>query len=157
MPNLRGGKAYKKGKKKPAVAEVGGDSGGGKFSGREDGQDYGRVLRLLGDRRAMCFCNDGAERIGKFRGAICRGPKKQKIEVGDLVIVSARDCDESGVVDILEKIPRTSWRHVRKEAGIHKHLLGDGDAGEDDLFEDDNTMQNNGGAESDDSLDIDDI
>ena len=143
MPNLRGGKAFKKGKKKPAAgAET--EGGSSKFSGREEDQDYGRVLRLLGDRRVMCFCNDGAERIAKIRGALCKGPKKQKIEVGDIVILSARDCDGSGVMDLLEKVARNSWRHVRKEAGIHKHLLGEGDDGEDDLFEtgDDQDQEN---------------
>ena len=149
MPNLRGGKAFKKGKKKPAAgAET--EGGSSKFSGREEGQDYGRVTRLLGDRRVMCFCNDGAEHIAKIRGALCKGPKRQKIEVGDIVILSARDCDDSGVMDLLEKVARNAWRHVRKEANIHKHLLGEGDDGEDDLFEtaDDNQdqeNQNNGG------------
>jgi translation initiation factor 1A len=156
MPNLRGGKAYKKGKKNPATAEI---ERAAKFSGREDGQDYGRVTRLLGDRRVTCFCNDGIERICKIRGALCKGPKRQKIDVGDLVILSLRDCDDSNVCDILEKVSRTNWRHVRKEANIHKHLLGDGGDEEDDLFEeagDDNTNNNNGG-DSDDSLDIDNI
>lgn len=159
MPNLRGGKAYKKGKKKPAAGTaIESEGGGGKFSGREEGQDYGRVLRLLGDRRVMCFCNDGAERIAKIRGALCKGPKKQKIEVGDLVILSARDCDDSGVMDLLEKVARSAWRHVRKEANIHKYLLGEGDEGEDDLFEEvdkeeqeQEQNQNNGGVESDSS------
>ena len=166
MPNLRGGKAYKKGKKKPAVVTVAeGEGGGGKFSGREEDQDYGRVLRLLGDRRVMCFCNDGVERIAKIRGALCKGPKKQKIDVGDLVILSARDCDGSGVMDLLEKVARSAWRHVRKEANIHKHLLGESDDGEDDLFEagDDQDQDQNKDAASvssgsdTSSLDIEDI
>jgi hypothetical protein len=98
----------------------------------------------------MCFCNDGAERIAKIRGALCKGPKKQKIEVGDLVILSARDCDGSGVMDLLEKVARSSWRHVRKEAGIHKYLFGERNEDEDDLFEEagnddeENQQQNNG-------------
>ena len=67
MPNLRGGKAYKKGKKtandKEEVVS--------KFLQREKDQEYARVIRMLGNRRGVCFCNDGKERTCKIRGALC--------------------------------------------------------------------------------------
>lgn len=90
--NQRGGKGYKKGKKKPTDEKDELDFPVGKFD-RADGewQDYGRVLRLLGDRRVLCFCNDGNERIAKIRGALCKGPKKKIIEKGDIVLLSFRD------------------------------------------------------------------
>jgi initiation factor 1A len=90
--NQRGGKGYKKGKKKPAEQDGELEFPVGKFT-RADGvwQDYGRVLRLLGDRRVLCFCNDGNERVAKIRGALCKGPKKKIIEKGDIVLLSFRD------------------------------------------------------------------
>jgi translation initiation factor 1A len=87
MPNLRGGKAYKKGKKtasdKEEVVQ--------KFLQRDTDQEYARVIRMLGNRRVICFCNDGRERNCKIRGALCKGPNKQKITVGDIVLLSFRD------------------------------------------------------------------
>jgi len=131
--NLRGGKAFKKGKKAPADKKI-------KFIPRANGQDYARVVKLLGNRRATCFCNDGNERIGKFRGSICKGPKKQIIAAGDIVLVSFRDFGEISsesdsdledlkdttkeVCDILFKYDRSDWRAIGKEAGIHADLLG---------------------------------
>ena len=89
--NVRGGKAYKKGKK----SGNGGDreEGGGKFAGRADGQDYARATKILGNRRVLCFCNDGIERVAKIRGGLCKGPNKKRIEEGDIVIVSHRSFD----------------------------------------------------------------
>lgn len=89
--NLRGGKAFKKGKKGGNPEE---GEGRTKFDGLEDDQQYARVLRALGDRRMLCFCNDGVDRICKIRGKLCRGPGKQRIEVGDIVVLSFRDFEE---------------------------------------------------------------
>lgn len=93
--NQRGGKAYKKGSKgkaKEAAAAAAGDGGADRFESpdRSQGVDYARILRSLGNRRMLCFCNDGAERVCKIRGALCKGPRRKKIEVGDIVLVSYR-------------------------------------------------------------------
>jgi initiation factor 1A len=89
-PNQRGGKSYKKTK------QADGGTGGliPRFDEADDdgSQTYARVLRMLGDRRVLCFCNDGNERICKIRGLLCkRGPSRQFIEVGDIVCVSFRE------------------------------------------------------------------
>jgi initiation factor 1A len=96
--NQRGGKGYKKGKKRPAAGSTL-DFPLGKFAKAEDGwQDYGRVLRMLGDRRVLCFCNDGNERITRIRGGLCKGPGKKIIEVGDIVLLSFRDFEDRAYV-----------------------------------------------------------
>jgi initiation factor 1A len=137
--NLRGGKAFKKGKK-PSAGETDKIP---KFEGRDIDQDYARATAMLGNRRVRCFCNDGKERIGKIRGSLCKGPKKQKIEVGDIVLISYRafedaessseeeEGDLSGnttritadVADILSKYNRAHWRDIRKESDIHPRLF----------------------------------
>ena len=147
--NIRGGKSYKKGKKTGGGAD---EEHMEKFSQREPGQDYGRVLRMLGDRRVLCFCNDGSERVCKIRQALCKGPNKKKIEVADIVLLSFRDFEEpeetnaSGIAgssseiaptssakalvsgrkeiaDLLEKYSRNHWQSIKKEAGIHRDLF----------------------------------
>lgn len=157
--NLRGGKAFKKGKK-PAA---GGDEKVPKFFGRDADQDYARAIAMLGHRRVRCLCNDGKERICKIRGSLCKGPKKQKIEVGDIVLISYRafeDADsdsesedvsgnmagqsqsqsksQSDVADIMYKYSRAHWRDIRKEDGIHHNLFlaeQSGGEGLDEMFD----------------------
>ena len=119
--NLRGGKAHKRFKKVPTDIE----SQAGKFVAREEYQDYARVLRMLGDRRVACFCNDAKERICKIRQALCKGPGKQKIEVDDIVLISFREFenDGNGIADLINKFHREHWRDIRKEENIHKDLF----------------------------------
>jgi translation initiation factor 1A len=148
--NIRGGKSYKKNKK-----GGGEDNKEKKFFGRDEDQDYARVLKLLGNRRLLCFCNDGYDRVCKIRGALCKGPKKDIIDVGDIVLVSMREPDNGSdedkptagetvvhasgrkeVYDVLMKYSRSHWRNLRKEENIHKHLLLSANSNEDELFED---------------------
>ena len=139
MPANNGGKGYKKGKK-------GGTERVLTFATRTDGQDYARVIRILGDRRVLVYCNDGRERICKIRGALCRGPKKQIIGVGDVILFSLRAFDDGTDVntdtktpgglrtntgdigDIILKYEASQWRQLRKEVGINQNLFSGGEA-----------------------------
>jgi initiation factor 1A len=131
--NIRGGKGFKKGRKEDPTKEL-----GMKFEGKEAGQQYGRIVTVLGDRRFKCFCDDGRERVCKVRGVLCWGPKRQKMEVGDIVLISGRDftapdSDDEGtaaasstrveISDIITKIPQHYWRDIRREAGVHPELF----------------------------------
>ena len=60
--NLRGGKAFKKGKK-PSAGETDKIP---KFEGRDIDQDYARATAMLGNRRVRCFCNDSFEELVVF-------------------------------------------------------------------------------------------
>lgn len=137
--NVRGGKGFKKGRKdggadKELVA---------KFEGKEEGQQYGRVVTVLGNRRFKCFCDDGGERVCKLRGVLCWGPKRQRVEIGDIVLLSERSFEggddsetESGagvassstarvdISDIITKIPQHFWRDIRRAGGIHPEFFG---------------------------------
>jgi initiation factor 1A len=176
--NLRGGKAFKKGKKPAAGTADKVD----KFFGRDADQDYARAVTMLGNRRVRCFCNDGKERICKIRGSLCKGPKKQKIEVGDIVLISYRsfmdsesDSDASGnlveaketketketsqVADIMYKYSRSHWRDIRKESDIHQRLFlaEEGEEGLDEMFDPETKGEAGeaGEAEDDEDVDID--
>ena len=117
MPNQHGGKAYKKGSKKKVQQQV---AHVARFSGRDEDQEYARVTKMLGNRRTLCFCNDGLERVGKIRGSLCKGPKRQKIEVGDIVIVSSRSFDSgSGSESGSESEDESNTiKHVQTEGGM---------------------------------------
>jgi initiation factor 1A len=89
MPrNQRGGKAYKKGKK--ADHDDSDEEGNIVYIDKQPDQMVGRILRLLGDLNTQVYCEDGKLRICK----ICRAIKKKcRFKVGDVVLVSLRDCE----------------------------------------------------------------
>lgn len=136
--NLAGGKAFKKGRK---VRDDDPEAGPVKFVGRDTDQDYARIVRTLGNRRMACLCNDGAERICKIRGTLCWGPRKVRMEVGDIIIYSLREFDSDGDVgDIIAKVPHKFWRNVRKEPGVQSHIFpADATSASTDVFDNEET------------------
>jgi initiation factor 1A len=122
--NVRGGKGFKKGRK-----DDGDKDSRIKFEGKDVDQQYARITTVLGDRRFKCFCDDGVERLCKVRGVLCWGPKRQRMEVGDIVLISQRpfgtgeDGDHADISDIITKIPHQFWREIRREHDIHPELF----------------------------------
>jgi translation initiation factor 1A len=115
MPNLQGGKKYKSSKhaQEPKVEmhEIG------------EGQMVGRVVKNLGNRRMLVYCNDKKERICKLRGAL---RKKIWINVGDVILLSIRDLasgttgtSESDTGDILAKYDTSILGRLKKEDGMN--------------------------------------
>ena len=139
MPNMKGGKNYKKMKHSQDVApelhEIG------------PGQQIGRVLRLLGNRRLSIYCNDNVERICRIRGKL---QKRVWINTGDIVLVGMRDyskpdsddSDDDGSAnkkfefkstsdrgDVLAKYDPGVYSKLRKMDGINYHLFNNLETG----------------------------
>lgn len=89
MPNLRGGKAYKKSKGKSKLED---ELANIVFIDKEEGQYIGRIMKLLGNLNVSVYCEDKKQRICKIRSGI---KKKMRFETGDIVLVSLRDCEVS--------------------------------------------------------------
>jgi initiation factor 1A len=82
MPNLQGGKKYKSSKHTPQEkAEF-------HEINEADGQMIGKIMRNLGNRRMLVYCNDNEQRICRIRGALKKG---SWISVGDIVLIGIRD------------------------------------------------------------------
>ena len=81
MPNLKGGKNYKKSKHTTTTSS-------GRLVEAEADQMYGRVIKILGDRNMRVYCNDNASRICRVCGAM---RKRVYVNLGDLVLISVRD------------------------------------------------------------------
>ena len=64
-----------------------------------ESQEYGQVLRLLGNCRLEIQCFDGKTRLGNIRGSM---RKKVWIKVNDVILVSLRDF-EDGKCDVIHK------------------------------------------------------
>ena len=125
MPNIRGGKSYKKSKGKTKFGE---DDEVAYLEIAKD-QMVGRILRLLGNLNATIYCQDNKQRVCK----ICRSIKKSvRFEVGDIVLISLRDCEVSndelakGVRgsrgDILDKFHPKQFKEL-KDDGINSAMF----------------------------------
>merc|ERR1711896_80694 len=76
---------------------------------KEDGQEYGQVLRMLGNGRLEAQCFDGQKRLCHIRGKM---RKKVWVTQGDIVLVSLRDFqDEKG--DIIVKYTADEARNLK--------------------------------------------
>ena len=63
------------------------------FKNVEDNQEYAQVTKLLGNCRCTVFCIDGIERLAHIRGSMTK--KKQWIKIGDIILVSIREFEQS--------------------------------------------------------------
>lgn len=79
MPNKTGGKNYKKSKQTGSFVKP--------FIEKQDDQLYARILRNLGGRNMLVYCNDNKVRLCHICGAM---KKFSWLNVGDLVLVSLR-------------------------------------------------------------------
>eukprot|EP00126_Sphaerothecum_destruens_P013951 Sdes_comp23913_c0_seq1m22026 len=59
---------------------------------KEDGQEYGQIVKILGSGRVEVFCFDGATRICHIRGKL---RKKVWINQGDIVLIGLRDYQDA--------------------------------------------------------------
>ncbi len=76
---------------------------------KETGQEYGKVLKLLGNGRLEVECFDGIKRLGHIRGALYN---KIWITVGDIVLVGLRDF-QSDKCDVIFKYNPDEVRQLK--------------------------------------------
>lgn len=84
MPKGKGGKNKRKGKKTGEITKR-------QLEFREEGQEYGRVIKMLGDGRLQAVCSDGETRICHIRGKM---RKRVWIRDDDLILVDIRSYQE---------------------------------------------------------------
>ena len=123
MPNIRGGKAYKKSKGSNS------DTLDPVFLDKESDQMVGRIVRILGNLNTYIFCEDNKQRICKIRPGIKR---RVRFEVGDVVLISLRDCEisvselEKGVRsdrgDIIAKYHPQQYNQLKLD-GVNPHIF----------------------------------
>jgi len=122
MPNIRGGKAYKKLKGASHNDEK------VEFIDKQSDQLIGRLVRLLGNRNTTVYCEDNKTRICR----ITTGIKRTKFDVGDVVLLSLRDCEVSKADldkglrsdrgDIIAKYHPQQYDQLKKD-GINTNLF----------------------------------
>ncbi len=118
MPNVKGGKNYKKSKNSSGQMEA-------EFIERADDQLFGRVIKLLGNCNILVFCNDNKRRLCHIRGGL---RKKVWLNVGDLVLISLReflkdDKEKYGRGDIIDKYDPSHVSKLKKDPEFNQVLL----------------------------------
>jgi translation initiation factor 1A len=97
---------------------------------KEDEQEYGKVTKLLGNRRVECECFDGKTRICRIRPGLKR--KKQIVKVDSIVLISLRNFQDEKA-DILTVYTPDQIKKLQKMAEIPIEV--DPNGGEiDDIF-----------------------
>jgi len=77
---------------------------------KEEGQDYGKVLRMLGNGRLEAYCfEDGQTRQCHIRGKM---RKKVWVSAGDIVLVSMREFQD-GKGDVILKYAPDEARSLK--------------------------------------------
>jgi translation initiation factor 1A len=75
---------------------------------KDDGQAYGKAVKMYGGGRIEVECFDGVSRSGHIRGSFRSG----KISLGDIVLVSLRDYQDSKC-DILLRYSPEDKRYLQ--------------------------------------------
>lgn len=89
----------------------------------EDGQEYARVLAMLGNNRVRARFGDKTERLCRIRGSMRR---RMWVNVGDVVLVAARDDLAGDVGDIVYRYQPADVQRLRR-LGEPLHIAADED------------------------------
>ena len=81
---------------------------------KEEGQEYAYIVKMLGNNRCECKCNDGRSRLGIIRGSMVR---RVWICINDLVLVSLRDYQDEKA-DIIHKYTLDEEKSLRSYGEI---------------------------------------
>jgi translation initiation factor 1A len=87
VKNKKGGKNHKKHKKQKGEGEYEREL----IFKDAEGQEYGQVVKLLGNCRFDCECFDGKNRLVHIRGKLV---SKTKLTPGDVVLISLREFED---------------------------------------------------------------
>lgn len=105
-----GGNKRKKGKKQTMEAR--------ELQYKGEMEEYGQVIRMLGDARLEIQCIDGVKRIGHIRGTM---RKRKWIANGDVVLVSLREY-ENEKCDVIDKYNEDEVRKLKKAGEIPESI-----------------------------------
>jgi len=76
---------------------------------KEDGQEYGQVLKMLGNGRLEAMCFDGIKRLCHIRGKL---RKRQWINTSDIILVGLREYQDAKA-DVIMKYNSDEARRLK--------------------------------------------
>ena len=127
---------------------------------KEDGQEYGQVLRLLGSGRVEVYCIDGKKRTCLIRGSM---RNRVWIHTGDILLIGLRDFGDDAKGDVMLKYYDEEARELQ-ELGELPESIRIAEGGFSYSDEDEEGFDAAGGGDDDDdeeekkaALDVDNI
>eukprot|EP00920_Eleutheroschizon_duboscqi_P020716 GHVT01048928.1.p1 GENE.GHVT01048928.1~~GHVT01048928.1.p1 ORF type:complete len:160 (-),score=56.17 GHVT01048928.1:548-1027(-) len=132
---------------------------------KEDGQEYGQVLRMLGNGRLEAYCFDGIKRLCHIRGKM---RKRVWVNSGDIVLVSLRDFQDAKG-DVIAKYTPDEARSLKAYGELPENAkINETDFGEEEMgaggidFQDDDEEEEEeevaaAGKKKEADIEIDDI
>ena len=160
MPNKKGGKKFKKGKKQSN------DDKKLIYKNPKEEQEYGRITSICGNGRFNVYCFDGKDRLGIIAGNM---RKKIWVNKDDIVLISRWDFSTNNEkCSIIHKYDSDEAKKLHKEGEFPKNIKLDSefdlnDPTMDDMisFEYNNpeseSEENKTDSESEEEINIDDI
>ena len=115
---------------------------------KEEGQEYGQVLRMLGNGRIEAYCMDGVKRMCTIRGSL---KNRVWINNGDIVLVGLRDFGEDKG-DVILKYYDEESKELKELGELPEHIKIN--EGEFDFDGDDGAFEE---AKEEEEFDINDI
>jgi translation initiation factor 1A len=85
---------------------------------KEEEQEYGQVLKMLGNGRCDVYCIDGVKRLCHIRGKM---RKRVWINTGDIVLVSLRDFQDEKA-DIIAKYSADEARQLKNYGELPENV-----------------------------------
>ncbi|KAJ9532386.1 hypothetical protein QJQ45_010425 [Haematococcus lacustris] len=85
---------------------------------KEDGQEYGQVIRMLGNGRLEAHCIDGKKRLCHIRGKM---RKKVWVAQGDIVLVGLREYQDEKA-DVIMKFTADEARVLKQYGELPEHI-----------------------------------
>lgn len=120
----KGGKSFKSGKNRSEEKRD--------LEAKDEGQEYAKVLKMLGNGRLEAHCYDGVQRLCHIRGKM---RKQVWVAVGDIVLVSLREYQDCKA-DVIMKYTAEEARELKKRKWLPDNVkindpTAEGDAGAD--------------------------
>jgi translation initiation factor 1A len=157
MPkNKAGGKKFR-GKKKDSKNGTNGEIER-KLELKEDGQEYARVSKMLGNRRILAKTNQGDEVLciipGKFKSRVW-------IDVNDIILISIRDY-QSDKSDVIYKYFPKEIKELNKLGQLSNHISENIDLFSDkantkDIFFEEDSESDNQDKELSEEINLEDL
>ena len=105
MPNQKGGKKFKRGKKNSSFEKK------LIFKDKKENQEYAKILKVNGSGRYQIYCFDGTDRLGIIAGNIKR---KVRLSINDIVLVSLWEFQDNKC-SIIHKYDSDEVMKLKKE------------------------------------------
>jgi initiation factor 1A len=103
-----------------------------------DNEEYGEILNAKGDARfEVKLISNGFTVIAKIRGALIKGPNKQKVDKGSVVLLQKDMATYDEKYYIIHKYTKDNVKSLKKLGELATYILVEEDDNNNVVFEDD--------------------